>query len=155
MWFPTIVVLHESRVERLPEATIRINSPRHSEVERRRRARQEIRQACENHDAAQLTSRVLIELHALALATEAQTVSTLGPKQRIMPLVIIQVIVPREAVITHHLRHQSRNRQETELHAARRRRYPPKVWRHIHGALVVNLRCRPREAHPQRIQQSL
>jgi hypothetical protein len=79
----------------LPEAAIRINSPRHSEVERRRRARQEIRQACENHDAAQLAGRMLIELHALALATEAQTVSSLGPKQRVMPLVVIQVIVPR------------------------------------------------------------
>jgi len=51
-------------------------------------------QACENHDAAQLARRMLIELQALALATEAQTVSSLGPKQRVMPLVVIQVIVP-------------------------------------------------------------
>ena len=81
--------------------------------------------------------------------------STLGPKERVMPLVVVQMVITREAVIAHHLRHQSLNSEKSKLHAARRGRDPPKVGRHIHETLVIDLCSGTREAHSQRIDQRL
>src|SRR5260370_1551091 len=123
--FQAIVVLQERCKERLPESAIRIDSSRHSKVYLRRCALQEILQSWERLNAPQLARGLLIELHALALKSKPQTVRSPGPKARVMPPVIVQVVVPRETVITPHRGHQCRNGQKSELHPARRGRYPP------------------------------
>src|SRR5436190_15346348 len=108
------VVLREETPQRLPVSTVRIDLSGDREIDALRNAAKEVFETGERDDAALLACGVLIELHALPGEADLEGMAAVRQKQRVVPLVIIKVIVARQAVIAGHFGHQTGDGQVAE-----------------------------------------
>ena len=92
---------------------------------------------------------MLIEVHALARGAEPNGVNTTCQKQSIVPLVVVEVIVTRDAIITGDLGGETRNREVPKGLA----RQPGKRWENIDSTLIVGFSGGPVESDFGGIQQ--